>query len=101
MPVILKEVTTEVDLAATIDCLWAGYFDPYLSFMQILFPIHENTTEGYAQAVASSKAGLWASHSQDKSSRWVAVVDSESGEVLAGAHWNFHEVSRSSMVLRL
>lgn len=93
MPAILKEVTTEAELNATVDCLWDSYFEPYISFMQILFPILSNTTEGYETAVASSKTSLWAQHTNDPTSHWVAVADSETGKVFAGAHWNFHKVS--------
>lgn len=93
MPAILKEVTTEAEMSATVDCLWDSYFDPYSIWMQMLFPIFEQTTKGYEAAMASSKTMLWTAHSADPSSHWVVVADSETGEVFSGAHWNFHKVS--------
>lgn len=93
MPAVLIEVTSEAELGATVDCLWDSYSEPYESFLQILFPIFEHTDKEYKEKVAASKATLWAQHIQDKSSHWVFVADSESGKVLSGAHWNFHETS--------
>jgi len=92
-PAIFKEITTEADFNALVDCLWDAYCTPYIPFMQILFPIFADTEEGYETAVALSKASLWAQHTNDQTSHWIALEDSETGEVCAGAHWNFHKVS--------
>jgi len=88
----VKEVTTEEQFGPVIDCLWDAYYDPYEPFMNIMFPVFANTDEGYASSVAESKTRLWAGHVEDPSSHWVYVTDAE-GNVLSGAHWEFHEVS--------
>lgn len=93
MPVNFKEITTEAEFSRVIDCMWPAYSNPYIPFLQILFPVFSPTAEGYQAAVDGSKIGMWTTHSSDPSSHWVAVVDSDTGEVFAGAHWNFHKVS--------
>jgi hypothetical protein len=93
MPAIFKEIIAATEFGAVVDCMWESYSDPYISIMQILCPIFDNTEEEYQTSLTESKTRLWAQHTSDPSSRWVAVVDSETGAVLAGAHWNFHRGS--------
>jgi hypothetical protein len=92
MAPILKEVKTEAEFSAVVDCLWNANYNPYMSFMNILFPVWEATEEGYANALAESKPRLWSFHINDPSSRWVYVTNDSDGknEVYSGAHWNFH-----------
>ncbi|TVY90802.1 hypothetical protein LAWI1_G005159 [Lachnellula willkommii] len=92
MTQIVKEVTSEAEFSAVIDCLWDSYYNPYTPFMNILFPVFSATEEGYAAAVSDSKARLWSYHKGDPTSHWIYVTDT-SGKVFSGAHWNFHEVS--------
>ncbi|TGO13146.1 hypothetical protein BTUL_0076g00460 [Botrytis tulipae] len=77
MAPIVKEVTTQAEFSAVIDCFWDSNYDPYTSFMNILFPISEATEEGYAKAVAESKVRLWSYHEQDHTSHWIYVTDDE------------------------
>ncbi|THV45955.1 hypothetical protein BGAL_0432g00020 [Botrytis galanthina] len=95
MAPIVKEVTTQAEFSAAIDCFWDSNYDPYTSFMNILFPISVATEEGYAKAVAESKVRLWSYHEQDPTSHWIYVTDDEDTKevVYSGAHWNFHETS--------
>lgn len=92
MAPFVKEVTTEAEFSAVVDCLWEGYYNPYTPFMNVLFPVCTATEDGYAAAVAESKTRLWSIHTGDPSSHWICVTD-ETGKVLSGAHWNFHESS--------
>lgn len=93
MAPIIKEVTNEAEFSAVVDCFWNATYNPYTSFMNILFPIWEPTEEGYAKALAESKTRLWSFHINDPSSRWLYVTDDSDGknEVYSGAHWNFHK----------
>ncbi|TGO46104.1 hypothetical protein BOTNAR_0613g00010 [Botryotinia narcissicola] len=90
-----NEVTTQAEFSAVVDCFWDSNYDPYTSFMNILFPISEATEESYAKAVAEPKVRLWFYHEQDPTSHWIYVSDDEDtkGVVYSGAHWNFHETS--------
>jgi hypothetical protein len=91
--ITIKEVTTEEEFSAVIDCLWDSYYDPYVPFMNIMFPVWENTEQSYAASVAESKTRLWGGHLEEgASSRWVYVADAQ-GNVLSGAHWEFYEIS--------
>ncbi|KAI9647890.1 hypothetical protein NHQ30_004278 [Ciborinia camelliae] len=69
MAAIIKEVTTEAEFSAVVDCFCDANCDPYTSFMNILVPVSEATEEAYAKGVAEFKARL------------------------CGARWNFHETS--------
>jgi hypothetical protein len=95
MAPIIKEVATEAELSAVIACLWEANYNPYQPIMNVLFPVHEATDDGYARGLAEAKSRLWAIHQSDPSSRWIYVTDDAEGkgEVYSGAHWNFHKVS--------
>ncbi|PQE12382.1 hypothetical protein CJF31_00000608 [Rutstroemia sp. NJR-2017a BVV2] len=95
MAPIIKEVATEAEFSAVVDCFWEANYNPYQPIMNVLFPVHEATDEGYARGLAEAKTRLWAIHQNDPSSHWVYVTDASDGkgEVYSGAHWNFHQVS--------
>jgi len=92
MAPMIKEISSEDEFAAIVPCIWAGYYNPYLPFINLLLPVFEDTEKGYSDAIAESTARLWATHTSDPSSHWIYVTD-ETRQILSGAHWNFHAVS--------
>lgn len=44
MPLTLKECTDSTTFSAIIDCQWAAYYNPYHTFMQVLFPVFGATS---------------------------------------------------------
>ncbi|TGO73707.1 hypothetical protein BELL_0338g00060 [Botrytis elliptica] len=69
--------SAQAEFSAVVDCFWDSNYDPYTSFMNILFPISEATEEGYAKAVAESKVRLWSYHEQDPTSHWMSYTSGE------------------------
>lgn len=93
MPLTLKECTDSSTFSHIVDCEWAGYYNPYHPFMQVLFPVFGATPAARAAAIQESKARQWAWHSADPTSHWLYVQNDETGEVVGGAQWHVHETN--------
>lgn len=91
MPLALKECSDQSTFSRVIDCEWAGYYNPYHPFMQVLFPVLGGSPESRAAAIQESKERQWQWHSADPTSHWLYVEDDETGEVIGGAQWHIHE----------
>ncbi len=93
MPLTLKECNDFGTFSSIVDCEWKGYYNPYHTFMQVLFPVFGATTEARAAAIQESKERQWQWHTGDPTSHWLYVEDSETSQVIGGAQWHVHETN--------
>ena len=91
MPLTLKECSDSSTFSHIVDCEWAGYYNPYHPFMQVLFPVFGASPADRAAAIQESKERQWQWHSADPTSHWLYVSDDETREVVGGAQWHVHE----------
>lgn len=86
----LQEVDVETDLPAISRCLFEAHEDPLQKFFHLWFPIFGNDKQAREDAIAEAAARLKLWHSEDPSSNWRKVVDTESGRIAGAALWNIH-----------
>ena len=91
MPLVLKECIDQTTFSHIIDCEWAGYYNPYHPFMQLLFPVLGGSPSSRDAAIEESKERQWQWHSGDATSHWLYIEDDQTGEVVGGAQWHVHE----------
>ncbi|MCJ1352748.1 MAG: hypothetical protein MMC33_002732 [Icmadophila ericetorum] len=87
----LITITSPEAFSPVVDCLWTSFSQPYMPFLNTLFPVFSPSPSAFAAAVAESKIRMWEWHTTDPSSSWVAVVDDTTEKVLGAAHWNHHD----------
>lgn len=86
----LQEVDVETDLPAISRCLFEAHEDPLQKFFHLWFPIFGNDKQAREDAITEAAARLKLWHSEDPSSNWRKVVDTESGRIAGAALWNIH-----------
>lgn len=93
MSLQLQDIDPEKDFPHLVRCLLESYEDPPQKFLHIFLPIHGPGPEAREAALqeGSERLKLW--HTQDPSSHWQKVVDSNTGKIVAGASWNIHKTN--------
>lgn len=51
MHLALEECSDQSTFSRVVDCEWAGYYNPYHTFMQVLFPVFGGSPESRAAAI--------------------------------------------------
>ncbi|KAH8779968.1 hypothetical protein F5883DRAFT_540965 [Diaporthe sp. PMI_573] len=86
----LQEIDQEVDFHAISRCLFESHEDPPQKFFHLWFPIHGNDEQARENAIEEGATRLKLWHTEDPSSNWRKVVDTESGRIAGAALWNIH-----------
>lgn len=93
MPLQLLDIDPEVDFPHLTRCLLESYEDPPQRFLHIFLPIFGPGPEFREAALeeASTRLKLW--HTEDPSSHWQKIVDTDTGRIVAGASWNIYRTN--------
>lgn len=90
MPLELQEINPEADFPALARCMFDSYEKPPQKFFHVFFPTHGSGNEAREAAIDEAAARLKLWHTHDPSSYWQKVVDTDTGNIAAGALWNIH-----------
>lgn len=88
MPLKLQEIDPEVDFPGLTRCLFESHEDPPQKFFHIFFPIHGNTAEAREAAIDEGAVRLKLWYTEDPTSSWQKVVDTDTGIIIGAATWN-------------
>lgn len=90
MPLQLQEIDKDTDFPALARCLFEAHEDPPQKFFHVFFPILGSNTEAREAAIneGAERLKLW--HTEDPTSSWRKVVDTETGQIAGAATWNTH-----------
>lgn len=86
----LQGIDPEADFYAISTCLFESHEDPPQKFFHLWFPIHGNDEQARENAIEEGAIRLKRWHTEDPSSNWRKVVDTESGRIAGAALWNIH-----------
>lgn len=86
----LQDIDPEADFNAISRCLFESHEDPPQKFFHLWFPIHGNDEQAREKAIEEGAIRLKRWHTEDPSSNWRKVVDTESGRIAGAALWNIH-----------
>ncbi|KAL8897669.1 MAG: hypothetical protein Q9207_007099 [Kuettlingeria erythrocarpa] len=88
MALNLVEVVSDDEFAELIECEWISYETPYNGFFQLYCPTIGTGQHARQESMKESTERQLAWHKQDPTSKWLKVVDTESGKILGAAQWN-------------
>ncbi|KAI1742883.1 acyl-CoA N-acyltransferase [Xylaria scruposa] len=87
----LREVDPTTDFPAIARCMFDSYEDPLQTFFYAFFPIHGDTHDAREEAIAECATRLHSWHTEDPTSYWQKIVDTDTGRIAGGALWNIHK----------
>ncbi|KAI0117933.1 acyl-CoA N-acyltransferase [Nemania sp. FL0031] len=91
MPLELREIDAEVDFPALARCLYESYEEPLQKFFYVWFPIFEGSENARKNSLDEAAERLAKWHTEDPSSYWQKVIDTETGNIAGAALWNIHK----------
>ena len=86
----VADVDIEKDFDELISCYWTAWASPPLAVGKLTFPYLGTGSMMETQALKDRQKLLYESTRGDPSYRWVKVVDTQTGRIVAGALWNFY-----------
>ncbi|POS72410.1 hypothetical protein DHEL01_v209191 [Diaporthe helianthi] len=86
----LQEVDVEADFPAISRCLFDAHETPLQKFFHLWFPTFGDDNQAREDAITEGATRLKLWHSEDPSSNWRKVVDTESGRIAGASLWNIH-----------
>ncbi|KAK7752959.1 hypothetical protein SLS62_005118 [Diatrype stigma] len=92
----LHEVDPAIDLPEIARSMFDSYEDPPQPFFHAYFPIHGDTHDAREEAIAECAIRLHSWHTEDPTSYWQKMVDTDTGGVAGGALWNIHKEKPST-----
>ncbi|RYP59783.1 hypothetical protein DL769_008401 [Monosporascus sp. CRB-8-3] len=87
----LYEVDPATDFPAIARSMFDSYEDPPQPFFHAFFPIHGDTRDAREEAIAECATRLHSWHTEDPTSYWQKIVDTDTGRIAGGALWNIHK----------
>ena len=87
MPLVLVPITCATAFPALMRILYAAQEDPPIGALALVTPVLGTGPKARDDSIQTSTARLWFLHCCDPGSRWMSVVDDETGEVVAGSWW--------------
>ena len=90
MPLKLLEVDPETDFAAISRCMFESHEKPEQKFFQAYFPTHGSSPQAREDAIAEGATRLCSWSSEDPTSYWQKVIDTDAGRVAGAALWNIY-----------
>lgn len=89
MPLEVYEIKTDADWEEIIQLEFLSYETPFNPFL-VIFTSPLGSRE---ETIEETKRRQREWHEADPTSRWIKVVDSETGKAIGGAQWNIHETN--------
>lgn len=94
---IMTFTLSPVDLSQEWDsffaCEWAAWTNPPQAIWELTYPILDTGPTAEASAVKNAAARQKQDVHADPLSRWMKIVDSDSGKIVAGALWRFYDTN--------
>ncbi|KAF7519884.1 hypothetical protein G7054_g12946 [Neopestalotiopsis clavispora] len=87
----LQEIDLSKDFPALARSMFESYEDPPQPFVHAFFPIHGDSDEAREEAIAECATRLHSWHTEDPTSYWQKIVDTDTGRIAGGALWNIHK----------
>lgn len=87
----LCEVDLEKDWDELFACEWAAWMKPRQSLWELTFPILGSGPSAEAEAINKNAARQLQGIKGDPRSRWMKIVDKDTGKIVAGALWKFYD----------
>ncbi|KAI1337251.1 hypothetical protein F5Y15DRAFT_418017 [Xylariaceae sp. FL0016] len=91
MPLERVEIVPETDFPAISRCMFESHEIPAQQFFHAFFPTHGDGDRAREAAIAEGATRLQSWHTDDPTSYWQKVVDTETGEIAGAALWNIHK----------
>jgi len=83
-----SEMTANGAFKDLITAQWESYENPYTRLLNLFFPIKGPGPEAHALRIQESMLRQLHEHEKSSpSSRWLKVIDTETGEIAGGAQW--------------
>lgn len=89
MPWEVYEIKTDADWDEIIRLEFLSYETPFNPFLVLFAPPLDSREERIEDT--KKRQRQW--HEADPTSRWIKVVDSETGQAIGGAQWNIYETN--------
>lgn len=90
MALKLQEIDPETDFHELSRCLFEAHEDPLQKFFHLWFPIHGSGEQARESAIKEGATRLKRWHTEDPSSNWRKVVDTQSGKIAGASLWNIY-----------
>ncbi|KAL8808964.1 MAG: hypothetical protein Q9223_003747 [Gallowayella weberi] len=90
MGLTLREVVSDDEFNEIIECEWTSYETPFNGFFQIYCPTIGTGSDARSESIKECTNRQLSWHKEDPTSRWLKVLDTESGHVAGGAQWNIY-----------
>ncbi|KAL8799331.1 MAG: hypothetical protein Q9182_005975 [Xanthomendoza sp. 2 TL-2023] len=90
MGLTLREVVADDEFNEIIECEWTSYETPFNGFFQIYCPTTGTGPDARSESIKECTDRQLSWHKEDPTSRWLKVLDTESGHVVGGAQWNIY-----------
>ncbi|MCJ1392772.1 hypothetical protein MMC18_005643 [Xylographa bjoerkii] len=91
MPFKLTELKEDAEFEELVKVEWASYEDPFCHLIRLFFPIYGQGSEVRAAALKESTERQIMWHRGDPSSRWIKVIDIETGRLAGAACWHLYK----------
>jgi len=88
MPLKLLEMQDESEFPAVIQAEWEAFETPYCHLLPLFFPTHGMKPDARTEAMKAGCERQTHWFKGDPTSRWVKVIDTETGRVAGGALWH-------------
>jgi hypothetical protein len=92
MPFKLTELASDSEFDELVRCEFDAYENPICNLKQLFFPIQGSSLSSAARDAAIADAvkrqTLW--HRSDPTSKWIKVIDEESGQLAGAACWHVY-----------
>ncbi|XXH05946.1 hypothetical protein Hte_012389 [Hypoxylon texense] len=89
----LQELQGAHDFPAIARLLYESHEDPQQDFFHVFFPIHGAGPTAREESIDEATARLKQWHTEDPSSYWQKVVDTETGVIAGAALWNIYKAN--------
>ena len=91
MPFTLTELKEDAEFEDLVKVEWASYETPLCRLIRLFFPLHGQGPEARAVALKESTERQIGWHRGDASSRWIKVIDTDTGRLAGAACWHIFE----------
>lgn len=94
----LSEIVSDAEFDELARCEFDAYENPACNLKQLFFPIVGSLPSAREDAIkeAVERQTMW--HRADPTSKWIKVVDSESGKMAGAACWHVYEADPYAVV---
>ncbi|KAI0484976.1 acyl-CoA N-acyltransferase [Xylariaceae sp. FL0804] len=91
MSLELVEVDPKTDFPAISRCMFESHEIPAQDFFHACFPIHGSGAQAREDAIAEGAVRLQSWHTENPTSHWNKVVDTDTGRLVGASLWNIHK----------